>query len=102
MKDQIAITELQRILQETAAKNPDDETTEELIFVPKTENEYLIKNYIDFVNQGISISNFDTGTVPDSFATERAEQKNVQNVMPTKVKNYSKYFEQSQRKLVIP
>jgi|TARA_B110000285_G_scaffold230870_1_gene298283 hypothetical protein len=64
------------------SRNPDDETTEELIFVPKTENEYLIKNYIDFVNQGISISNFDTGTVPDSFATEH---KQVENIQPTKV-----------------
>jgi hypothetical protein len=63
-------------------RNPEDETTEELIFVPKTENEYLIKNYIDFVNQGISISNFDTGTVPDSFATEH---KQVVNIQPTKV-----------------
>ena len=77
-KDQIAINELQQILSETT-KHPDDETTEDLIFIPKTENEYLIKNYIDFVNQGISISNFDTGTVPESFATEH---KNVENIQP--------------------
>ena len=86
----MAIAELQQTLQETKIKHPDDETTEDLIFVPKTENEYLIKNYIDFVNQGISISNFDTGTVPESFATEH---KNVQSVQPTKSINYSKYFE---------
>jgi len=83
-----------------STKNPDEEeTTEDLIFVPKTENEYLIKNYIDFVNQGISISNFDTGTVPESFASEK---KNVVNNPSSTVNNVNKYFEQSQRKLVIP
>ena len=82
-----------------STKNPEEETTEDLIFVPKTENEYLIKNYIDFVNQGISISNFDTGTVPESFASEK---KNVVNNPSSTVNNVNKYFEQSQRKLVIP
>ena len=77
------------MLSDSATKNPDDETTGDLIFVPKTENEYLIKNYIDFVNQGISISNFDTGTVPESFATEH---KNVENIPTTTVNNVNKYF----------
>jgi hypothetical protein len=75
-KDQIAINELQQMLQESYTVD-NNETTADLIYIPKTENEYLIKNYIDFVNQGISISNFDTGTVPDSQMTEKKAVENM-------------------------